>query len=717
MKRRWLRNGFTASAAVLAVTALSACTSDSDDALAVAPRTRTTAQLRQFESCTGLHDRLKGNLKEESRVQLLQYLNDDYFGGFGGVAESADTTAQADGANAAPAARQEGVDFSGTNNQEAGVDESDFVKTDGFHIYVLNGNRLEVFGTPEFGDLVAESSFEVEGVPASMLMSDDRIAIFSTIYPWSLPEAHPLREYVGETGGDGWYYYGEILSKVTVLNRSDLSLVRELYMEGWQQTARRIGTSVRTVSYTYRNVPGLVYWPDLPEDYWQIRDDDERKSIMEAAVRRTIAQNDVTIDNSSLSDFVPMVLERRPEGNIIRHSATDGGCTNFAIADDGASHGLTSILTFDLKNVDARFESDHIVTNRSQVYASQDALIIAEHAQDWWWFWSNDDFDEATNIHWFDISENGMTTYSASGRVPGTIRDQFSLSEHNGFVRVASTVGRWNRWWLPEEEQEGPLNYVYVLDQTPEGLALVGETPGLAEGEQIWSSRFVGDKAYLVTFRNVDPLFTIDLADPTAPKVIGELKIAGVSTYIHPLDDGEHLLTIGIAGDDDGLFWGQTQLSLFDVGDFANPALDDAMTLVPEVGDGWTYAYSEAQWEHKAFQYWAPKKVLGIPLSTHRWENRPNGEETYHYSTRLELIAVDEEAGTLRPYGAVDHSDFFNRDSDRWWSYRDVRRSIFMGDYVYAISDRGVTAHNLDTMQLAASEELDGEDFEMYWWW
>ncbi|MEO1172781.1 MAG: beta-propeller domain-containing protein, partial [Myxococcota bacterium] len=527
-----------------------------------------------------------------------------------------------------------------------------------------------------------------------------------------------LREHIGQRqDGVEWYYYGEFLSKVTVLNRSDLSLVRELYMEGWQQTARRVDTSVRTISYTYRNIPGIITWPELPDSYWEIRDEDERKSIMEAAVVSAIAKNNATIDASSLSDFVPLVLERRPAGNIIRHSATDGGCTNFAIADDGASRGLTSILTFDLNDVDKRFESDHIVTNWSQVYASGDALVIAEHAQDWWWFWSNDDFEEATNLHWFDISEDGTTRYSASGRVPGTIRDQFSLSEHDGFLRVASTVGRWNRWWLPQEEQAGPLNYVYVLDHTDQGLNLVGQTPGLAEGEQIWSSRFVGDKAYLVTFRNIDPLFTIDLADPTEPKVIGELKIAGVSTYIHPLEDGEHLLTIGIAGDDNGLFWGQTQLSLFDVGDFANPILDDAMTLVPEVGNGWAYAYSEAQWEHKAFQYWAPKKVLGIPLSTYRWEDRPGREDSYTYSTRLELIEVDEADGTLRPYGTVDHSDFFNRDSNRWWSYRDVRRSIFMGDYVYAISDRGVTAHNLDTMQLAASEELDGEDYEMYWWW
>ena len=177
------------------------------------------------------------------------------------------------------------------------------------------------------------------------------------------------------------------------------------------------------------------------------------------------------------------------------------------------------------------------------------------------------------------------------------------------------------------------------------------------------------------------------------------------------------MLTIGIAGDDNGLFWGQTQLSLFDVSDFTAPALDDEMRLVPEpIEDGWVYASSEAQWEHKAFTYWAPENMLAIPLSTYRSGWQSTGY-SYEYSTRLELIRVDLETESLSRYGSIDHSAFFNEDGDRWWTSRDVRRSIFMGDYIYAISNKGVTAHRTDTLELSASESLPGPGDEPYWWW
>lgn len=701
-----------------------ACSNGPEDELRVDSRSRTTAQLVQFDSCGELHGRLQDNLKEEMRVQLLQYLEwyGEGRGGIGFAEDAANAAPAAEGASADADAggRQEGVDYSGTNNQESGVDEADFVKTDGFHIYMLNGNRLEIFGTPEFGDLIPESTSEVEGYPSQMLIGENRVAVFSTITPWSLPEEHPLREYIGGTYDGYWYYWGKNLTKVTIFDVADRTaptLVRELYMEGWHQTARRVDSSVRTVSYAYRDIPGLVYYPELPDNYWQIEDRQQREQILKSAIIATIRENNALIESTSLADLTPLILERRPNGNIIRHSFLGEGCTNFAIADDGTSRGFTSILSFDLVDVEARFESDHIVSNSSEVYASGDVLLLAEYAQDWWWFWGNDDFEEATNIHRFDISVPGRTFYSGSGRIPGVIRDQFALSEYEGNIRVATTVGRWNRWWLPAEEQVPPLNYVYVLAGEQE-LDVIGKTEGLASGEQIWSSRFVGDKAFLVTFRNIDPLFTIDLSDPTDPKVIGELKIAGVSTYIHPLEDQTHLLTIGIAGDDNGLFWGQTQLSLFDVSDFANPTLDDEMRLVPEEGDGWYYAYSEAQWEHKAFQYWAPKKTLAIPLSTYREDYDPQtGEWDWEYSTRLELINVDLETETLTSYGAIDHSGFFNAESDVWWGSPAVRRSIFMGDFIYAISDKGVTAHNMETMSVSASEVLPGRQDNPYWWW
>ena len=275
--------------------------SRSADALTVDPRNRTTAQLTQFNSCSELSVRLKDNFKEEMKVQLLQYLDNGRFGGpvFAEDAAGAPSAENAS-ADAGAGTRQEGVDFSGTNNQETGVDEADFVKTDGFHIYMLNGNRLEIFGTPNFGDLIPESTSEVEGYPSQMLLGEDRVAVFSTITPWSLPEAHPLREYIGGTYEGGWYYWGKNLSKVTVFDVSDRTaptLVRELYMEGWHNTARRVDSSVRTVSYAYRDLPGIVYYPEHPDRFWEIEDDTQREAVMADAVASAIRRNNTLIDS------------------------------------------------------------------------------------------------------------------------------------------------------------------------------------------------------------------------------------------------------------------------------------------------------------------------------------------------------------------------------------------------------------------------------------
>ena len=358
----------------------------------------------------------------------------------------------------------------------------------------------------------------------------------------------------------------------------------------------------------------------------------------------------------------------------------------------------------DLLGPNFGFDVDHVLSNWSTVYASTDTLIIAEPAQNWWWFWFNDEIDEASNLHRFDISDAGQTVYTGSGRVDGTILGQFALSEHKDYIRVASTTGRWNRWW--SEDPTEPENHIYVLEGETE-LEVIGHTGGIAVGERIWSSRFVGDKAYLVTFRNIDPLWTIDLKNPTNPVIVGELEVPGVSTYIHPLEDG-NLLTIGYGGDDEGLNW-KTQISLFDVSDFARPTLASALSLAPTVdSEGWSYAWSEANYEHKAFQYWGPMKMLAVPLSTWRWVNNDEeGESRYHYEYVSKLSLVSVEAGEeLEIYGDVDHSDFYNLDDDdEHYYYRNpnIRRSIFMGDYIYAISSKGVTSHKISDMSLVRS--------------
>jgi hypothetical protein len=196
------------------------------------------------------------------------------------------------------------------------------------------------------------------------------------------------------------------------------------------------------------------------------------------------------------------------------------------------------------------------------------------------------------------------------------------------------------------------------------------------------------------------------LSDPTSPIILGELEVPGVSTYIHPVDDNT-LLTIGIGPGDDGLGldWSMTQISLFDVSDPTNPTLADSLPISPAYTDdecqnirtcGWSWSWSEATYEHKAFTYWAPENMLAVPLSTYRYvydENYYYGG--YEYVSMLKLIHVDVENLSLSEHGEIDHSPFYNDDEANWWFHStSIRRSIFMGDYIYAFSALGVTIHN-----------------------
>lgn len=652
---------------------------------------RTSPALRNFDSCAALETGLRDNLKAEyaAMVRRSEWHSPMNFGGIADDVAVAAPEASAGG-------RQEGRDYSGTNNQEAGVDEADIVKTDGHFIYTLTRGSLEILGVPAFGQLNHASTTLLEGQPANMLLDGDRLVVMSQVYTWNLPEGDPLRALtMTESTEDYPYPRYESLTKLTVLDVTDRTaptVEREVYVEGTAQTGRKVDSTVRMVTYAHMDIPGLQTWVEstpFPFDHGRL-------------VNARIAENNALIDAAPIEELLPRLYERTGS-TITPHTITAEGCTNFAVAEDGAGRGFTSIFSLDLAGEAFSFQADHVMTNQPTVYASTDTMLIAEPSNDWWWFWGRDDQEEATNIHRFDIQTAGETTYTGSGRVPGLVQGQFSLSEHDGDVRVATTTGTWNRWWLDEALTEPQVNHVYVL-QGADALTEVGHVGGIAPDERIWSARFVGDKAYLVTFRQVDPLFTIDLSDATNPRIIGELKIDGVSTYIHPLES-DRLLTIGYGGDENGLDW-TTEISMFDVSDFARPSLESRLGLTPtdEAGN-WNWSSSEALHEHKAFQYWGPQAMLAVPLST--WQETRRGNDwRYEYVSKLALVNV--EAGQpLTTYGAVDHSALFNDGPNRWWGGAEIRRSIFMGDYIYAVGETGVTATHVETMERTATVRID----------
>ena len=695
-----------------------------DDWKTKTQRTISQPQLVQFDSCDNMEYSLKASIAEEYRTELLQAVEEMYYWGGGWLEDGMVAEASMDGDTAtsnvakSQPTRTEGEDFSGTNNQEQGVDEADFIKTDGYYIYVLQGSSLSIMEIPEFGEIEFASNSTIEGSPISMMLQDDRLIVLSSYNPWSISSEDDLYEYL-RWGGEYSQWRVNSLTKYTtfdISNRSSPEIIQELYLEGYNVDAREIDGSIRAITHSWLNIPGLSNWLNMPSAYYELQwDDPERKTYREMIAYETIQANDEVLEAIALEDLVPKIYQR-VGGEIIEHDMRSESCENFAQPMDGFSRGFTNILSLDLFSPTFDFESDHLLSNHPLVYASKDALVLTENSWDWWWFWGQDEVDEMTNIHTFDISVPGVTTYTGSGRIDGQILNQFCISEHEGVLRIATTVGQWNRWWMEDPEPMSSSIVTLVRGVNPETdqqvLLEYGRLDGIAEDERIWSARFVEDRAYLVTFEQIDPLWTIDLSDPATPTILGELEVPGVSTYIHPLHDGM-LLTIGMgpAGEDGlGLDWSSTRLSTFNISDVTQPAVADTLMLSP-VNDPednrWTWSYSEAKYEHKAFQYWGPKEMLAVPLSTYRYIESHDEDVGYHWSyeyiSKAIIVNVDEATGGMSIHGEVNHSSLLNdEERNHWWGGNEnIRRTVFMGDYIYAISGAGITAHHLDTMELS----------------
>ena len=301
----------------------------------------------------------------------------------------------------------------------------------------------------------------------------------------------------------------------------------------------------------------------------------------------------------------------------------------------------------------------------------------------------------STHIHKFHLNDGEQPEYVSSGSVSGWIYDQFAMSEYDGYLRVATTD--FNDWWFSDnEDEEEPGNNLFVLRDDNKGqLRQAGEVTGMAPGERIYATRMMGERAYMVTFEQIDPLFTIDLSNPQAPEVVGELKIPGYSAYLHPIDE-DHLLAVGVDGDDDGNLGG-VAISVFDVSDFANPTLAHKYVID---SDGWSW--SEALYDHHAFTF--HRDVLSIPAYSYDYS-----DGDYSYFSGILSFSVDTDQGVAE-IGRVNHRDLVQQSQclyslwygyeeevcDDWGWYASVRRSVYIEDNLFSISNYGIKVNDLN---------------------
>jgi uncharacterized secreted protein with C-terminal beta-propeller domain len=296
----------------------------------------------------------------------------------------------------------------------------------------------------------------------------------------------------------------------------------------------------------------------------------------------------------------------------------------------------------------------------------------------------------STGVHKIKL-DNGNIEGIADGSVPGWVLNQFSMDESNNYFRIATTTG--HAWGVSTSK-----NNVYILDAD---LKIVGRLEDLAPGEQIYSARFMGDRLYLVTFKKVDPLFVIDLKDPTAPKVLGKLKIPGYSNYLHPYDE-THIIGLGkeaIDSEKGNFAWYQgVKLSLFDVSDVANPR--EVAKL--EIGNRGTD--SPALSDHKAFLFSREKNLLVIPIlearidpSIYGGRIQANIYGDYIYQGAY-VFQISTEGIQLR--GRITHLKGDELLKSGYWfsSEYSVYRCLYIGENLYTISGGMVKINSLSDL-------------------
>ena len=482
-----------------------------------------------------------------------------------------------------------------TNVQEAGVDEGDSVENDGRYIYTAVGGLLRIIDSTT-GKQVSELGRSNGG--DLLLLDGDVLAVVSADY-----NAYP------ET----------IVTLWNVADRTAPRRLSETHLEGSPLAVRNVNNRARIVLQT-GFAQRLKFVQPLRGD--------ERSLIAAQNANRKI------VKSSGVDAWLPRSFVVRGNGSQTPvKTAID--CREVGRPDGNAGLGFTWVATVDLNTPNPREGgrgSGGVIASGQTVYASAGNLFVA-----------TTDYGRSvggpvpivvprpgilvpqaftstaasrtarapkaptvvgpqqarTAIHMFDLTPPDGATYRASGSVPGTLLNQFSMSEWDGNLRVATTTQRVD---FGTQQASG----IHVLQRNARELREIGLLDGLGRTERIYAVRFVGDLGYVVTFRQTDPLYVIDLRAPTSPQLVGELKIPGYSSYLQPIGPGR-LLGIGQDATDGGRVQG-TQLSLFDVSNPRSP------TRLATYRIGGT---SQAEYDHHAFLCWPATRDVIIPFNNY----------------------------------------------------------------------------------------------------
>jgi len=552
-------------------------------------------------------------------------------------------------------------DYSTTNIQVEGVDEPDTVKTDGTYLYVLANQTIyiiEAYPADE-ANILSKISFKDDVYIDNFFINDDYLIVFGGSYNYPIlyekgsGDDEEINEEIVEERP--WDVSTSVIKIYDISVRENPVIKKNIEIDGNYFDARMIGDYVYAISteYTYniyRNYDGngVLCVPEIKIDN---------------NVSKIPCDDIYYVDVPELVDTMTHVIAINLETMKVDEKS-------FLI-------GISQTMYVSLENI-------YLVYTK-YVYNIRPLLGGTYESS-----------DETTMIHKISI-ENGEINYITKGEVPGHVLNQFSMDEHNGYFRIATTIGY--SW----DEYNPATNNIYILD---ENLERVSEIENIASGEQIYSARFLGDKAYIVTFKNIDPFFTIDLSDERNPQILGYLKIPGFSTYLHPFDEN-HIIGIGkdaVASNSPNFAWYQgLKIALFDVSDFENPQELDKVII----GDRGTDSF--ALYNHKAFLFNKEKEILVIPISLYeiseeiknQYDTEPAstyGEFTYQgaYVYKINLDGFEYK-------GRITHmSEEEKENTESWWYWYQtssyISRSLYIGNVIYTISDKMVKLNTLEDL-------------------
>ncbi|HET8915230.1 MAG TPA: beta-propeller domain-containing protein, partial [Propionibacteriaceae bacterium] len=594
--------------------------------------------LKPFNTC----DTVLQYFKEQAPEYLIEHAGGATATDSGGAAERTTAVPQqgraADSSSTTAESGSTAPAHSTTNVQEAGVDEPDIVKTDGRRIVAVAQSRAHLVGV-DGGKMTLRKTLP-DTMVRNVFLSGERVLVFSGQAVQSLEP------------GLRWAGQQAVLTMYDISNLSDPKLIATLTIDGDVLDARLKGTQVRVVSVASPDVdaPSPVYTPD-GEISQQSKDE------LRAAVAKT--KVDDWIPTYTLQDGAGAEVSK---GRLVE-------CANLARPEAFSGLDTVALSSFDMGSALQSRQTVGLIAGGQQIYATGTSTYVSTTQ------WSRDGSPTKTSVHKFSTPQSGASTYKGSGEVPGTLLNQYAMSEYKGVLRVASTVSERRGWVNSRQSIEG---LVTTLHEQGDALRQLGQVGGLGrqDNESIRAVRFIEERGYVVTFRQTDPLYVLDLRNAAAPKVAGELKIPGYSGYLHPI--GENLLLgVGQSGGDAGnspsqpVRGGQVgvQFSLFDISDPASPRRIDTQTY----GGG----AAAAEFDPKAFLYWQPRNLIIAPTNLHG-DHQGKGAFSGLVLLRANADGLSElgRLATTEPYGTA-------------------ARSMVIGDTVYILTDHTLQANSL----------------------